>query len=99
MNLFVGEGWKNKDGKVYSYSKIEGKDKLLVPKFDSLIKHSSFKNRNVARVVIGAYYVNLNNAHVKNENLYISTWHDTIVDLVEKVRKSEKTKKYDLLEL
>ncbi len=75
-------------------SKVEGRDKLLIPKFDSLIKHSSFKNCNVARpiIVIGAYYVNLNNAHVKNENLYISTWHDTIVDIVEKVRKSEKTK-------
>jgi hypothetical protein len=83
-----------------AYSKIEGRDKLLVPKFDSLIKHSSFLNYNVVRlgVVIGAYYVNPNNAHVKNENLYIFTWHDTIVDLVEKVRKSKKTK-FDLLEL
>ncbi len=78
-----------------AYSKIEGRDKLLVPKFDSLIKHSSFKNHNVVRprVVIRAYYVKPNNPHVKNENLYIFTWHDTIVNLVEKVRKLEKTKK------
>jgi hypothetical protein len=36
-------------------------------------------------VVIGACYVNLNNAHVKNEKLYVSTRHEPITDLVEKV--------------
>jgi len=41
-------------------------------------------------VVVGAYYVNLNNAHVKNEKLYASTWWDTIADLVENVGKAEK---------
>jgi len=46
--------------------------KLLVPKFDFLIKHSSLRNFNVVKngKAIDPYYVNLNNAHVKNEKLY-----------------------------
>jgi hypothetical protein len=52
--------------------KIEGENKLLVPKFNSFIKHSSLKKCSVVkpRMVVGAYYVNPNNsAHVKNEKL------------------------------
>jgi hypothetical protein len=51
------------------------------------IKHSSLRKYSVAKlgVVIGACYVNLNNAHVKNEKLYVSTRHEPITDLVEKV--------------
>jgi hypothetical protein len=41
-------------------------------------------------VVVGAYYVDPNNVHVKNEKLYASTWQDTIVDLIEKARKTKK---------
>ncbi len=43
---------------------------------------------------MGAYYVNLNNAHVKTEKLYASIECDTIGDLVEWVGKEEKNKKY-----
>jgi hypothetical protein len=73
-------------------SKIEGIDKLLVPKFDYFVKHSSLGNCNVARLgmVIGAYYVNLNNAHVKNKKIYASIWCDMIINLVEKVEKVKK---------
>ncbi len=90
-----GRDGKTRMVKYKACSKIERRDELLVPKFDLLIKHSSFENHNVAkpRAIIGAYYVNPNNAHVKNEILYISTWHGTIVDLVEKVKKSKKTNK------
>ncbi len=72
-------------------SKIEGIDKLLVPKFDSFIKHSSLGKCSVARprMVIGAYYVTLN-AHVKNKKIYASIWCGMIINLVEKVGKVEK---------
>jgi len=33
-------------------------------------------------VTIFAYYVNPNNAHVKNEKFYVSIGHDMVVDLV-----------------
>jgi len=73
-------------------SKIQGIDKLLVPKLDFFIKHSSLKKCNVARLgmVISAYYVNPKNAHVKNKKIYASIWCDMIINLVEKVRKVEK---------
>jgi hypothetical protein len=73
-------------------SKIEGIDELLFPKLDSFIKHLSLKKCNVGRLgmVIGAYYVNPNNAHVKNEKIYASIWCDMIINLTEKVGKVEK---------
>jgi hypothetical protein len=66
------KGWQDENGDVQGGSKIEWKDKLLVPKFDFLIEHSSLGNCNVARNGRDAdpYYVNPNNAHVKNEILY-----------------------------
>ncbi len=71
-------------------SKTEGENKLLVPKFDSFIKHSSLKKCILVepRMVVGAYYVNPDNAHVKNEKLYVSIRHDT------STRKAKKKKKY-----
>jgi len=73
-------------------SKIEGIDKLLVPKLDSFIKNSSLEKCGVVRpgMVIDAYYVNLNNAHVKNKKIYAFIWCGMIINLVEKVRKVEK---------
>jgi hypothetical protein len=52
-------------------SKIEGKNKLLIPKLDFFIKHSSLRRCSFARcgVTIFAYYVNPNNAHMKNEKM------------------------------
>jgi hypothetical protein len=71
-------------------SKIEGEKKLLVSKFDSFIKHSSLKKCIIVKpkMVVGAYYVNPNNAHVKNEELYVSIRHDTSTS------KAKKKKKY-----
>jgi hypothetical protein len=73
--------------------KIKGENKLLVPKFDSFIKHSSLKKCIVIKptMVVGAYFVNPNNAHVKNEKLYVSIRHDTSTS---KARKAKKKKKY-----
>jgi len=75
-------------------SKIQGRNKLLVPKFDYLIKHLNLRKFSVVRlgVVISAYYVKPNNAHVKNEKLYASNRRDMIVDLIEKVEKTKKKK-------
>ncbi len=42
-------------------------------------------------MVVGAYYVNPNNAHVKNEELYVSIRHDTSTS---KAKKAKKKKKY-----
>lgn len=39
-------------------------------------------------MVVGAYFVNPNNAHVKNEKLYVSIRHDTSTS------KAKKKKKY-----
>jgi len=91
LNLFVGK-WQDEDGEVQCLVKDWGKDKLLIPKLHSFIKHLSFKKCNVAKLgmVIGAYYVNPNNAHVKNEKSYIFTRHDMVIDLVEKVEKKKK---------
>jgi hypothetical protein len=48
LNLYV-KGWQDENGDVQGCSKIEGKNKLLVPKFDFFIEHSSLGNCNVAR--------------------------------------------------
>jgi hypothetical protein len=65
---------------------IEGRDKLLVANFTSLIKHPGVTKCNVvkSRMAIDAYYVNPNNAHVKNEKLYAFTKRDIVTNIVEK---------------
>jgi hypothetical protein len=65
---------------------IEGRDKLLVANLDSLIKHSSVTKCSVVkpRMAIDAYYVNPNNAHVKNEKLYASKKRDIVTNIIEK---------------
>jgi hypothetical protein len=57
---------------------------LSIPKLDFFIKHSSLRRCSLVRfgVTIFAYYVNPNNAHVKNEKFYVSIGHDMVVDLV-----------------
>jgi len=57
---------------------VEGKEKLLMPKLDSLVKHLEVKKCIVVKlkVVIKQQYVCKTNAHVKNEHLFSFTWHD-----------------------
>jgi hypothetical protein len=52
-------------------TKIEGKEKLLVSKLDSLIKRSSKKKvkKPMLGHVVGEYYLNPDITHVKNENI------------------------------
>jgi hypothetical protein len=56
------------DGKVYT--KIEGKKKLLAPKWDTLWKHGGRKEVLVALLIcrVGKFYMNKNLcSHAKNE--------------------------------
>lgn len=59
-------------------SKIEGRENLLVPKFDFLIKHAWLKKCITIQreVIIAAYFLNSTNAHVKNEKLYATIGFD-----------------------
>ncbi len=56
---------------------------MLIPKFGCFIKYLCLKKCYVARLemVVGGYNVNINKEHAKNEKLYFSIGHDTIVDL------------------
>jgi hypothetical protein len=73
--------WQDEDGEVQG-SKIKRKDKILVPKFDSLIKHLGFKSSVMKLgVAIDTYHVNLVNAYVNNEKLYAFTRCDIVEQL------------------
>jgi hypothetical protein len=67
--------------------KIEGRGKLLIANLNSLIEDSSVTKCSVVkpRMAIDAYYVNPNNAHVKNEKLYAFTKPNIVTNIVEKV--------------
>ncbi len=80
---------------------IKGREKLLVPKLDSLIKHSKVRKCNKARlrVILRQSFLCPSNVHVKNEKLHASKGRDTIVV---QVANGDKTKKknntYNLLQ-
>jgi hypothetical protein len=59
--------WENEDGFFKIYSQIEGRKKNLVPKLDSLMKHSSLHKCTKAKrgVVVGQFFSCLTNQHVK----------------------------------
>jgi hypothetical protein len=61
-------------------STIEGREKLLVPKLDSLVKHFWVKKCMVAKLgfVVGQFYSCPTNTHMKNEKL-VATRHDTVL--------------------
>jgi hypothetical protein len=65
LNLFGGG---DEDDKVQDLLQ-DWRERLLFPKFVSLIKHLNLLKCSVAKhgMAIGANYVNLNNAHKKNE--------------------------------
>jgi hypothetical protein len=91
------KGLQNEKNNMHVCSKIEGKEKLLLHELDFfLIKHLGLKKCNATkpRVLINAYYVNTNNANVTNEKLYASIGCDIVANLIEKVGKVEKKKKY-----
>lgn len=55
-------------------SDVDGKDKLLVLKLDSLWKHVGRRKAMTSsgKVKVGEYYFLSNNAHVKNENFFFA---------------------------
>ncbi len=59
----------------------KGKEKLLVPKLDSFIKHFRVKKCNKAKpgVILRQYFFFPSNAHMKNEKLHASKRHDIVV--------------------
>ncbi len=57
------------------------REKLLVPKLDSFIKHFRLKKCTNVRlgVILGQYFLCPSNAHMKNEKLQAFKGCDTIV--------------------
>jgi len=74
--------------------KVEGRDKLLVPKLDSLIKHSRMRKCIIAKpkVVMGQYFICPTNSHVKNEKLFVARGLDTVVVQLENGGKAKRKK-------
>jgi hypothetical protein len=81
-------------------SKIEGKEKLLVPNFDFLVKHAWLRKCITIQreVIIATYFLNSTNAHVKNEKLYVTIGFDIIFAQIVMVGKVEKKKKCSSLQ-
>lgn len=66
------------------YTKLDGKEKLLVPKFDSLQKHAC---RWKCKIVIlgltmSQYFMFMNIYHAKNECLWANKGQNAIVEMV-----------------
>lgn len=53
------------------YNEIDGREKLLVPKFDNLQKHGGRWKCKVAqpRCTMGQYFMYVDSQHVKNKHL------------------------------
>jgi len=62
-------------------SLIDGKDKLLVAKVDSLWKHAGYCKALVAmpKVKVGEHYFLKSNAHVVNEKIYFPKGSKTVL--------------------
>ena len=55
-------------------SDVEGRDKLLAPKLDSLYKHCGRRKAKTSfgKVVVGEHYFLSNNVYVRNENFFFA---------------------------
>jgi hypothetical protein len=56
------------------FSEVEGREKLFVPKIDSLHKHSRQRKAvtTTGRVKNGEFYYLSTNQHIKNEQVYFA---------------------------
>jgi hypothetical protein len=63
---------------------VEGREKLLVPKIDSLMKHARRRRAtaDMGKIKRGEYFYLGNNQHVKNERVYFAKGGETIVTKV-----------------
>lgn len=75
---------------------IDGREKLLVLKFDSLIKDSRLRKCILFRLafVVEKYFVNPTNIHVKNGKVNESIGCDNVVVLFSKKEKAKNFFKY-----
>jgi len=62
---------------------MKGKENLLVPKLDSLLKHVDYWKCKVSIlcVVVNTYFMNQNLVHFKNEQIYIVGDRSFVLDL------------------
>jgi hypothetical protein len=61
---------------------VEGKEKLLAPKLDSLLKHQGCHKakKSMLGVDVGQFYFNKNSVHVKNEHAYMVVDNPSVLD-------------------
>ena len=74
---------------------VEGREKLLIPKIDSLWKHAGRRRAlvNVGKVKKGNFYFLSTNVHVKNERIYFSRGGDTVLQQVAQGVVQERKRK------
>jgi len=78
-------------------SELDGREKLLVIKFDNLQKHASRRKCKVARpkLTMGQYFMFINSQHAKNEWLWTSRGHNIVIEMVASSSEaSEKKPKF-----
>jgi hypothetical protein len=89
------------DGKVHQVrclvcTKIEGRDKLLAPKLDTLWKHGGRRKAHVDIPGVarkGEFFTALDCAHLKNEVLFLATGCDTVLEQIVAGETLERKKK------
>jgi hypothetical protein len=61
---------------------VEGKEKLLAPKLDSLLKHQGRHKakKSLSRVDVGQFYFNKDFVHAKNEHAYMVIDNSFVLD-------------------
>jgi hypothetical protein len=76
-------------------SEVEGHEKLLAPKIDSLWKHAGRRRAltSIGTVKKGDHYFLTTNQHVRNERVYFSRIGDTIAQRVAQGAVQEKKHK------
>jgi hypothetical protein len=64
---------------------VEGKEKLLAPKLNSLLKHQGCckTKKSMPRVDAGQFYFNKDSVHTKNECAYTVVDHSSILDYLQ----------------
>jgi hypothetical protein len=76
-------------------SDVEGREKLLVPKIDSLYKHAGRRRAlaDMGKVRRGEYYYLGTNQHVKNERVFFAKGGQTVITKVLAGVTKEKRRK------
>jgi hypothetical protein len=61
---------------------VEGKEKLLAPKLDSLLKHQGHRKakKSMPGVDVGQFYFNKDYVHAKNEHAYMVVDNSFVLD-------------------